>query len=77
LPRRGQPPENERRCSFSRVVGGVSGVLLVFEGMEGAENQKRAVPGAFVVFKGRGRGRGGGANIRHVGHAHMGMFYMS
>ena len=23
------------------------------------------------------RGRGGGANIRHIGHAHMGMFYMS
>jgi len=34
---------------------------------EGAEHQKRAVSGVFVVFKGRGRGRGGGANIRHVG----------
>ena len=53
----------------------VSGVLLVFKGMEGAEHQKRAVPGVFVVFK--GRGRGGVTNIKHVGHAQMGMFYMS
>jgi hypothetical protein len=62
----------ERRGWNRRV-----GVLLVFEGIEGAEHQKRAVPGAFVVFKGRARGRGGGANIRHVEHAHMGLFYMS
>ena len=55
----------------------ILGMLLVFEGMEGAEHQKCAVLGAFVVFKERGRGREGGVNIRHIGHVHMGMFYMS
>ena len=57
----------------------VSGVLLVFEGMEGAKHQKHAWNGMFVVLKGSGRGREGGTQIRVLvrkdeKHAQTGVF---